>query len=30
LVSWFFIKQHELDCIRNATENLRINGSEKY
>ena len=27
LVSWFFIKQYELDCIRNATENLRINGS---
>jgi hypothetical protein len=27
LVSWFFIKQTELDYIRNAVENLRINAS---
>ena len=24
LVSWFFIKEHELDCIRKAVETLRI------
>lgn len=24
LVSWFFIKQHELDCIRTAAEGLRL------
>lgn len=28
LISWFFIKEHELDCIRNAVEELRINGSK--
>lgn len=24
LISWFFVKQHELDCIRKAVEGLRI------
>lgn len=27
LVTWFFIKQHELDCIRSAAEELRLNSN---